>query len=377
MLFVRLVEANRDHPWSRIAVFVGITWLPLLILTAIDNTLIGAGVKVTFLHDPVPHARYLIAMPLLVLADRIIDPYLKAIVRHFDTTGVVSDDAKPLYDKALLQLNRRKDAMWIDVALFLLAFGLSWVLIPAFGLLALDQGASSWMLTITSEEETHTTAGLWFALVSIPLLQFFLYRWIYRLIIWISFMNRISRIRLVLQPTHPDRSGGLGMLSRGQSSFGIVFAAFGVMMSSTIALEIIHEGRALTDIKWEVLAFVLICFVIITGPLCTFFSQLLNAKRRGLRKYGNLGYQLSEAFDKKWIKDPNKEKGGGLITAVDPSALADYTAVFETVSSMRLIPLNRHNVVALLLTLLAPFVPLILTQFSLKEALQRLGQTFL
>jgi hypothetical protein len=86
---------------------------------------------------------------------------------------------------------------------------------------------------------------------------------------------------------------------------------------------------------------------------------------------------LSEAFDKKWIKDPNKEKGGGLITAVDPSALADYTAVFETVSSMRLIPLNRHNVVALLLTLLAPFVPLILTQFSLKEALQRLGQTFL
>lgn len=59
MLLVRLVEANRDHPGRRIAVFVGITWLPLLILTVIDNTLVGAGIKLTFLHDPVPHVRYL------------------------------------------------------------------------------------------------------------------------------------------------------------------------------------------------------------------------------------------------------------------------------------------------------------------------------
>jgi hypothetical protein len=361
----------------RIVVFSGITWLPLFILTAIDNTLVRSGVEVTFLHDPVPHARYLVALPLLVLADRVIDPYLRAIVQHFDTTGVVAEDAKPLYAKALLQLNRRKDAIWVDVALFLLAFGLSWVLIPVFGLLALDQGSSSWMVKIVGGKEMHTPAGLWFAFVSIPLLQFFLYRWVYRLIIWISFMNSISRIRLVLQPAHPDRSGGLGMLSRGQSAFGIVFAAFGVMMSSTLAQEIIHEGRALTDVKWEVLAYVLICFAIITIPLCTFFSNLLDAKRRALRKYGNLGYRLSEAFDKKWIKDPDKEKGERLITAVDPSALADYTAVFETVSTMRLIPLNKQNIIALVLTLIAPFVPLVLTQISLKEALQRLGQTFL
>ncbi len=86
---------------------------------------------------------------------------------------------------------------------------------------------------------------------------------------------------------------------------------------------------------------------------------------------------MDEAFDKKWIKDPNEEKGGDLITAVDPSAMADYTAVYETVSSMRLIPLNRQNTIWLVLTLFAPFIPLVLTQFSLKEALQRLGQMFL
>ena len=377
MLRVRLVEANRAQSGWRIAVFVGLTWLPLLILTAIDDTLAGGSIKLTFLHDAVPHARYLIALPLLVLAERVIDPYLAAIVRHFEASGLVSDDAKPLYNQALLQLNRRKDAMWVDVALFIVAFGLSWILNLVFGFSALGQGLSSWMSTVTGEAEMLTPAGWWLLLVSSPFLQFILYRWIWRLIVWIGFMNRISRIRLVLRPTHPDRTGGLGILSRGQSSFGIVFEAIGVMMSSTLARDIIHEGRTLSDSQWEVIGYVLICFVIITGPLCTFFGQLFRAKRQGILNYGTLGYQSSDAFHKKWIKKTGEGKGGGLITAVDPSAVADYTAVYETVSNMRLIPLNRQNLIWLVLILVAPFIPLVFTQVPIKDALQRLGQTFL
>jgi hypothetical protein len=376
MLLVRLVEANRDHPGRRIAVFIGITWLPLLILTAIDNTLTGAGIKITFLHDPVPHVRYLIAMPLLVIAERVIDPYLHAILQHFGTSGLVSDDAKPLYDKALQRLNRLKDAMWVDVALFLFAFSLGWIFEFASGLSTMDQESSSWMLTVAGEAKDLTPAGWWFLLISIPLLQFFVYRWIWRLIIWIGFMNQISRIRLVLQPAHPDRSGGLGILSRGQVSFGVVFAALGAMKSSTLAHEIMYEGRAISDIQWEVIGHVLICFLIITGPLCTFFSNLLSTKREGLRTYGTLGYRLTETFHKKWIKNLSKDKGGGLITAIDPSAMADYTAVYETVSGIKLIPLNRSSVIWLVLILVGPFIPLVFTQFSVKEAFQQLIQTF-
>jgi hypothetical protein len=63
-----------------------------------------------------------------------------------------------------------------------------------------------------------------------------------------------------------------------------------------------------------------------------------HASGQGLRDYGTLGYQLSEAFRKKWIKKTGEGKGGGLITVDDPSAVADYTGVYETVGSMRLIP---------------------------------------
>ena len=35
-----LVEENRYVPWRRIALFTGLTWLPLLVMTAIDGALL-------------------------------------------------------------------------------------------------------------------------------------------------------------------------------------------------------------------------------------------------------------------------------------------------------------------------------------------------
>jgi hypothetical protein len=89
-----------------------------------------------------------------------------------------------------------------------------------------------------------------------------------------------------------------------------------------------------------------------------------------------LAYQLSEAFQTRWIKNTNGGQGEELVTAVDPSAVADYSVIYETVSSMRLIPLKRQKVIWLIIILVAPFIPLIFTQISIKDALERLAQTF-
>jgi hypothetical protein len=69
--------------------FTGLTWLPLLVLTAFDGTLAGSSVNMTFVRDSVPHARYLFALPLLVFADWIIDPYMTAIVEFFQVSDTL------------------------------------------------------------------------------------------------------------------------------------------------------------------------------------------------------------------------------------------------------------------------------------------------
>ena len=374
LLRLRLVEKNRYRPWRRIFLFSGLTWLPLLILSAIDGTLTNTGIKIAFLHDPVPHTRYLIALPLLVFADWFIDPYMANTVRHFQISGLVPDDEIPAYRKAVEKLVHRRDAAWVDAVIIGLSFGLVW-LITQSGLSSLGSEPSSWILTYSEEAGRITPAGWWFILVSIPFILFILFRWLWRLIIWIGFMNRVSRLPLTIEPIHPDRAGGLGLLNGAQFSFGVIFTALAAMMSSSLASDILYAGRTLSDVQLEIIAFILICFAIIAGPLCTFSNQLINAKRRELRQYSELGFQLADAFHTRWIDNAKGKQRGKIISAVDPSAMCDYGDVYETISTMKLIPLTKQKTILLFLFLLAPFLPLIFTQISLKEALQRLAQT--
>jgi len=110
MLRLRVVEEKHDHPWRRIFLFISITWLPLMVLTTVDNTLTGNSVSITFLGDPIPHARYFIALPLLVFAERIIDPNLSDIVKFFQISDIVPQNAKCHYEKAFQELIRRRDS---------------------------------------------------------------------------------------------------------------------------------------------------------------------------------------------------------------------------------------------------------------------------
>ena len=71
-------------------------------------------------------------------------------------------------------------------------------------------------------------AGWWLGCVSLPLVQFLLIRWYFRLFIWTRFLWQVSRIELRLVPTHPDRAGGLGFLSIMSYAFGPLLLAQGV-----------------------------------------------------------------------------------------------------------------------------------------------------
>lgn len=230
------------------------------------------------------------------------------------------------------------------------------------------------MSSTTGGAEELTIAGWWLIMCSIPLFQFFLYRWIWRFIIWVRFLNQLSKIPLELQPTHPDQSGGLGLLDGGQFLFSVIFSTIGIQMSSLLASDILYTGRELADMYFEISGFVLISIIIIILPLCTFSVQLANAKRIGLRRFSVLGYQLSEVFQNEWINKTKGQREDGFMTDPDPSALADFIAVYETISSMGWIPFNRQKMIRLSVILIAPFLPLVLTQFSMKEALSRVAQ---
>ena len=68
-----------------------------------------------------------------------------------------------------------------------------------------------------------------FVYVSLPAFQFVLYRWYFRLFIWMRFLWQVARCELSLVPTHPDRAGGLGFLSLSVVAFAPLLTAHGAL----------------------------------------------------------------------------------------------------------------------------------------------------
>lgn len=381
---ISLVQSWIRGPESRafpvpiqILITVSLLWLPLVVLSLFEGSFIGANVDQPFIEDIVPHVRFLVAIPLLLLADRSIDPVAHAVVYRLENSDVVPVAEQSRFQLALASMRRARDSIWPDVTIIVLAFSITWLFKPGYSDSALETVSTSWLWAVKDGGVRYSTAGWWYLLISGPMFQVILFRWFWRFFIWAAFLFRVSNLSLVLRPSHPDLAGGLGYVGMAQQSFVAVFFAFATVASSTIAHDLLAGGGTLRDARLEILVLVCLLTAIIYGPLLFFSKQFFLARRAGLDEYGSLGYKLSEAFDHKWFGEGEKGDGMELLSSSDPSAIADYTAAYENVRAMRPVPATLRSVLMTAGVLLIPFLPLALTVFSLPDLIQRLVESLI
>ena len=214
-------------------------------------------------------------------------------------------------------------------------------------------------------------AGVWYGYLSLPLFQFLLLRWYFRLFIWTRFLWQVSRIELILIPTHPDRVGGLGFLANTVYAFTPLAVAHGALLAGLIANRIFYVGAALPDFKIEIGVLVVFLMCVVLGPLLVFAPQLAQAKRTGNHEYGTLAERYVREFDAKWLRGgvPADEP---LVGSTDIQSLADMANSFEVVWTMRIAPITRDAILRLVGATLVPIVPLALTMMSLEELVKTL-----
>ena len=212
---------------------------------------------------------------------------------------------------------------------------------------------------------------MWYGYVSVPIFQFLLIRWYFRLFIWARFLWQVSRIELSLVPTHPDRVGGLGFLSKTVYAFAPLAVAHGALLAGLLANRIFHLGAKLPDFKIEIAVVVIFLLCVVLGPLLVFAPQLAQAKRTGLREYGTLAERYVREFDAKWLRGgaPADEP---FVGSGDIQSLADLGNSFEVVQTMRVAPVTKEAILQLVAATLAPVVPLALTMMPLEELLKKL-----
>ena len=358
------LELLRD----RTIAIVGIAWLPLLALSLLEGHAWGSNGSVPFLRDVEANVRFLIAMPLLIVAELIIHRRMRLIVRQFRDRHLIPESALARFDGAVASAFRLRNSVLAEVLLIAFVYAVG-VMVLWRNYVAISE--PTWYATPTANGLKLSLTGMWYAYVSLPCFQFLLVRWYYRIFIWARFLWQVSRIELSLVPTHPDRVGGLGFLANVAYAFTPLAVAHGAMVAGTIANRIFYTGAALTDFKVEIVVVVIFIACLVLGPFFAFSPQLAAAKRDGLREYGTLAERYVREFDTKWLRGgaPPDEP---LVGSGDVQSLADLANSFDVVKTMHIAPVTRDALLRLVAATLAPVVPLALTMMSLEELLKRL-----
>jgi hypothetical protein len=362
-LLVRMRLMRPDlFPGNRRAFVIALfAWLPLLILSAFQGLALGGSVRIPFLFDFPVSVRLLLTLPLLVLAGGVIDERTQMVVKHFIQSGLVRKNDHSGVESSVQVLR-----MWNS----LLAEGViaGFVIFSAAFLRVEFSGTSStWQFLVSSTGATRTLAGWWHVFVSIPMVHFLLFRWLWRYLIWCWFLWRTSRLDLHLVPTHPDMAGGLGFLGLAQVKYGIIIFALSSLLSSQIGQEILFGGAPLANYRMTICGFVALVLITFLGPLLVFSPKLFDTKRKGLLEYGALANEYTQSFERKWIRREAPE-GEALIGSSDIQSLADLGNSFEIVRKMRPVPFDLMTAILPMVAAAAiPFLPLLLTVFPLEE----------
>jgi hypothetical protein len=265
--------------------------------------------------------------------------------------GFVPPAAEPRVDGLLRGAARLADSSIPEVLLALLGLGLG--VATLLGVLPIS-GLT--YRTVLSADQ------VWYALTDLPLFQFLLWRSVWRWAIWVRILAGLSRIRLLLVPTHPDRSGGIRFLKLPSVGY---CAALLFAVSSVLCAEWGNRltiGATLASFKPLLLVFASVATLIAFGPLLLFAPQLFYARRRGMLELGGVAADSGRAF-RKALRDPTLRLGRRSV-----HELASLEQTYrETVKQLSLLLFDKQDMALLLLATLLPLVPVMLLHVPLED----------
>ena len=340
-----------------------VTWIPLLLLSLLQHRSFDSGIKIPFLSDFAVSIRFLVGLPLLVIAETVIDPRLNHAVKHFVDSGLVTVEKLPAFEEAIRRTNRLRDSALPAILILVAAFAPSiWYRQTEF----LRAGISTWHTMVSTSGEHLSLAGWWFGTISLPLYRVLLFRWIWIILLWTIFLKKASKIELHCIGTHPDTCGGLGFLAEIQPFFGFIGFACSAVMAGALGNEIAYQGATVSSLKFLIIVYCVLAVILLAAPLLVLTPKLAKIKRRDQYHYGTLGVAYSGAFEAKWIQGLSSDRESLLGTS-DIQSLADLYNSFSIIREMNVVLIDKRLLAALAFSAILPILPMIVIATPTQE----------
>ena len=151
---------------QRVAVLSLLAWLPLLALAALEGRLLGGSVSVPFLFDLEVHIRYLVALPLLIVAELVVHRRMRPLVQQFLDRNLIPESAIPRFEAAIASAFRLRNSAAAELLLIGIVYGIG-ILVVWRQYLALD--TATWYATPSAAGSKLTLSGMWYGYVSLPM----------------------------------------------------------------------------------------------------------------------------------------------------------------------------------------------------------------
>ena len=364
---LRLIKpAHRAQAFRRVLIAMAFAWVPLAVLCAMQAFVSGHQELLhAFFTDVAVHARFLLAVPILILSEYIILPRLDLTAQHFLTSKIIDDADRQRFDDAVASTRRLSLGVWPSATMTFIVYAFVITIV-----LTVHQDALPiWHYAAAS---THRSlAGWWHMVISLPLLLGLLLSWVWRVGVWTRFLHQVSHMGLHLVASHPDKAGGLLFVAFSPRMFTPLALAIGIITAGTFANEVIHFGWNPMDHPATPIATAIVVVIIFLVPPLVFGRMLLMAWRRGIFEYGALASRLGTQFENKWL-GPDRVVDPESLEKPDFSSTTDLYGVTANVYSMRPILFDPRAALSLAVAALLPFAPIWLSVIPAKVILSQL-----
>jgi len=348
-----MIRYHLTNPVVRVWWLTVIAWSPLALAAAV-RALAGQPID-RAVFDLSVHVRLLVAIPMMLLGELLIDAQCRGALGVLYTGELVDREA---LQRAATRAEELRDSPIAEGVLLLIALaGGQLVMFGAFGVFHGGGTPSAW-----------TFARLWYGCIASPAFQFVTFRWLWHWMIWTYVLVRIARLPLQAIATHPDGACGIGSLAWPITGFASFIFAMGSVLSAAWETQILADRMSVRSLLPAILAFLVIAVSLGCGPVLLFTSHLYRMRRRTLASYTQLATSYVKQFDAKWI-------GGGtdeLLGTSDLQSLADLGNSFGVIVRTRMTLFTPRNVIDLVLAALVPLIPLALSFVTVEEILKRI-----
>jgi len=329
----------------------------------------GPGLEVFSLAWIGVHARLLVVIPLFFVCEKFVGPVIAEFARNLRQSRLVSESDWPALASIIRRVRWLSGGWVAELLLFLLAFGGPLAEVIA----GLPGGALNWSIVFGQSDVTRASMGGWVLNYCLPLFRFLVLRWLWRLGLWWYFLWRLKKLDLRLVATHSDGAGGLGFLAVVQEHFVPLALAISGAFSASFAEAILQATIKVESLYSLVPGILVIVTALFIGPLLLFSRKLWDCRVTGLDTYMAMASRYVQAFERKWIQNP-EATGDSQLGTGDLQSLADLTNSMNVVRGIRMVPGGPRLALWLTASVVVPMLPLVLLKYPISDVIRILLQ---